>query len=121
MRKDCNIQGGFAWLGSCVALRNYPGPSSRSLLHAARGKVTIWLKSCKIKLCEQVGSVFGLSEFLVAAGSLFILDCFVYVWILAALVDKNTKHRGRRAQPREINQRKLLIFSLLPLSWQNVR
>lgn len=68
----------------------------------------------------SVGSVFGLSGFSVSAGSSFSWTAVYMPGLLLSYLIRNTKHGGRTIQPREINQRKLLIFSLLPFEDHNL-
>lgn len=85
---------------SCLAARNYPGPTRRSLLCAASGKITVCLKRRKIKLFGQGGSGFDLSGFSASPRSLFLLDCSVHDRTPAALSDKKYKTRGKNSSTK---------------------
>lgn len=66
------------------------------------------LKRCKIVLCGQGGSVFSLSEFQYQQVPNFSWTVLYLSRLLLPDLIRNTKHRGRIVQPREINQRNFL-------------
>ena len=89
---------GHPCASSHLTARNYPGPSSRSLLHAASGKITVRLKRRKIKLLGQGGSVFSLSGFSVSEVSVSPAALYRSGLLLPYLI-RSTKHGGT-VQPR---------------------